>query len=636
LKFSYALQCYAVATVLCLWGCGGTTITGKGSDVNGSTTTAGPAGDTANGSGTATTSAGAASGGSSSGTASGGTSGGNGSSGTTTGAPPSCAAGAAACTPANICDNGCLAAGGDCLDLLTPNNAQTGVSCDAGAVCEGTICWVGSGPQVPDNGGGVLARPNLVLMTYDSDPNQAGLEQWGVWFMDGGILANTLGQYGVGNGTIQFVHLSGSMPASDTTSIDNYVQTQFTTDAAMPANTSNSIYLLSFPASWSGSSSFCQSQGGYHTFLGDQARNYPIYAVIADCGNSLQGSLEVSASHEIAEAATDPYPFEPAWAFSYSSTSPWVLSGGGEIGDMCESNSTHYSTSDGVDYSQYLWSNDAARLGQVPCQPWPADQVYVQTLGPATIQSVAPGTTANIPLFGWASGPIDQWGLFASDPISGYNFRTFPTLASETVAPGQQVMAQLNIPPATQGQPAIGGLIGGAWIFSATDDSHVYGSAMIEVQISCQTSADCSDPAQSCSSGVCDYNYCGSGAKALSTCTATQGSDGICLPFDTGSGPVEICSQVGSLTVGTQGCSPNRVVGGSASSYCDDTSICEGQSSPVCLTLCNPSGAGCTGSQYCWPLGQSYGFCVDYCSSTACPSGMSCYNNGQAVACYPD
>ncbi len=549
--------------------------------------------------------------------------------GTTTGAAAACSP----CTPANICDNGCSQSDGSCLDQLTPNNAQTGASCDAGSVCEGTLCYTGSGPQLPDSNGGVLTQPNVVLMTFDTDPNQAALEQWGVWFADGGILQNVLGQYGVGNGTIQFVRLSDSMP--DPSSFPSYLETHFASDATMPASAPDNIYLISMPYSWQYTTSFCQSMGGYHTVLYDQTRNYPVYAVIANCSDDLEGNVEVSASHEIAEAATDP--FTGSWTF-LSSSSPWAFSGGGEVGDMCESNSTHYLTSDGRYSSQYLWSNDAARLGEVPCQPWPSDEVYIQTLGPETLQSVPPGGTANIPITGWASGPIAEWAVVAEEPISGVDFQTYPTTSSSTVSPGQQIMAELNIPPATAGQPAVGGLVGGAWIFSATDDTHLYGSMMVGVQISCETNADCANPAYACTSGVCGYNLCDSSAKAFSKCIASQGNDGVCLPFDgAGGSTVEVCSQAGSLTPGTKGCGTTRIVGGGASSYCNATSICEGSSDPTCFSLCIPS-SGCSGSQLCYPLSNSssYGFCVDQCDPAACPAGQTCYSAGSADICYPN
>ena len=610
MRISFALRCCVVSsTLLSVTGCLGATEDGSTS---------------------ATTSSGSGSG-SGSGTSSGSTTGG--------GAVGNCPADWLPCTPSNICDNGCSPDGGQCVDELSANAAQTGTACDAGAVCEGTTCYVTSGPQVPNQNGGVISQPNVVLMTFNDDPNQSALEQWGVWIMDGGYLPTTAGQYGVGDGTIQFVHLSDAKPTqADQGSVAQYFQQHFDSDPTMPLYTQSNVYLLFFPASWTATSSFCQNEGGYHTALfQDQSGNSPIYAVVATCRDDLQGDLEVSASHEIVEASTDPY--SSSWTF-YSTASPWALLGG-ELGDMCESNSPYYQSPDGNFAGQYIWSNAAASRGQVPCQPWPSDQVYVETIGPTTLQPVVPGTVANIPLTGWASGPTASWGLVAQDAPIGANFLTNPTISSEAVGPGEQVMAQLNIPAATPGQPALGGLVGAAWIFSAVGNGDYEGSSMVGVVVSCETSADCSNPAYTCSSGSCDNNTCSSSAAKFSKCSAGGSDDGICLPYDTNTGPVEICTQIGSLPAGATGCQLSRVVGGGPSDYCDATSICEGTNTPACLGLCTPSETtaqgSCAAGDVCIPLGQDYGFCVQGCSTLACPTEQTCENAGGGFNfCYPN
>ncbi len=412
------------------------------------------------------------------------------------------------CTPANICNAGCTPDGGLCVDELTANNFQTGVSCATNAVCEGTTCLAGSGPQIPNQNGGVLTQPNIVIMTFDSDPNQQAIENWAVWIADGGYLPATIGQYGVGNGTVQFVRLKDAMPNEDEGAIQQYLQTPFNSDPTMPAFAQNNIDTLVFPNAWAGTSVFCQSQGGYHAYFRDSSGNYPIYAVVAACRNDLQGDIEVAGSHEVAEATTDPY--VGSWTFDNTSTG-WAFIGG-EVGDMCESNSDYYLTPDGVFAAQYIWSNSAAKAGQVPCQPWPDGLLYVDVLGPPAMMPATPGTTVNIPLTGWASGPTGSWALVAEDAFFGVDFQTSPTLSQQSVGPGEQVMAQLNIPQALPGEPALGGLSGAAWIFSAVSDSAYYGSAAVGVPVSCETSGDCSNESSSCSLtagvGSCGYNAC--------------------------------------------------------------------------------------------------------------------------------
>lgn len=570
-------------------------------------------------------------------------------SGTTSGAAliDGCPAGWQPCRPSNLCDYGCSIDGGACADQLTANNAQTGVGCDAGAVCEGTSCLTGSGPQVPNQMGGVLSQPNLVIMTYDADPNQAALENWGVWIADGGFLPTTVGQYGVGNGTVQFVRLSDDPPGSSDSQIQQYLQTHFDTDRTMPSYTRSNLYELFLPTDWAGTASFCQSQGGYHTYFYDGSSDtYPVYAVVANCRNDLQGDTEVSGSHEVVEATTDPY--VTSWTFD-DTPNAWAYIGG-ELGDMCESNSHYYLSPDGTEGGQYIWSNSAALAGQVPCQPWPDGVLYVDVLASSALVPAMPGTTVDIPLTGWASAPVDSWALVAQDAFFGVDFQTNPGLSEASLSPGGQVMAQLNVPQALPGEPALGGKVGAAWIFSAVSDTAYYGSAAVGVTVSCETNGDCSNEAYGCTVGdggaggvgSCGYNFCDSSAMAFSTCSSAGNDDGVCLPFDSSSGSaVEICNQAGSLGVGATGCQGARIVDAGPGAYCEPTAVCEGSASPSCFSVCSVTGSAqgtCPTKQVCYAQGQYYGFCVHECgTTTACPVDQKCYPYELGVdICYPN
>jgi hypothetical protein len=483
-------------------------------------------------------------------------------------------------------------------------------------------------------------------MTYNGDPNQQTLENWGVWIADGGFLPTTIGQYGVGNGTVQFVRLSDMPP--DQNSIPQYLQTHFNSDPTMPPFAQNNVYVLLLPSTWSDLKSFCQNEGGYHSVFQDSNGNYPIFAVVPNCADSVQGDVEVAASHEVVEASTDPY--SSSWTFANTSATWAVL--GGELGDMCESNSNHYTTPDGDYSAQYIWSNSAAKAGQVPCEPWPDDMPYYDVLGPSTFVPTTPGATVNIPLTGWANSASSSgiaseftpitWALVAEDSPYGRNFLTSPTLSAPTITPGGQVMAQLNVPQALPGEPALGGLIGAAWILSATSNTAYYGSAMVGVTVTCETSGDCSNEAYACTVsdagvGSCGYNACDSSAQAFSTCSAAGTDDGVCLPYDSSSGSaVEICVQAGSLKAGAKGCQAARVVDAGPGAYCDLTSVCEGSAVPACFSFCNAQG-NCDAKQVCFPLGQHYGFCVDVCGGGApCPPGQGCYSGNGVDFCYPN
>ncbi len=410
----------------------------------------------------------------------------------------------------------------------------------------------------------------------------------------------------------------------------------------MPAFASFNLYVLFMPADWADTSSYCQTQGGYHTYFRDQNGNYPIYAVVPNCRDDLLGDVEVAAAHEVVEGTTDPY--VGSWTFD-STASAWAYIGG-ELGDMCESNSNYYLTPDGTSAAQYIWSNSAALASQVPCQPWPDGVLYVDVLASSALVPAAPGTTVNIPLTGWASAPIDSWALVAEDAFFGVDFQTSPGLSDPSISPGGQVMAQLNVPPAPSGEPAMGGKVGAAWIFSAVSDTAYFGSAAVGVTVSCETSGDCANESYGCAIdggvGACGYDFCGSSAKPFSTCSSAGHDDGVCLPMDSSSGSaVEICNQAGSLGVGALGCQGARIVDAGPEAYCGPTSVCEGSQSPACFSLCEETGSAqgtCAANQACYPLGQYYGFCVHDCGTgEPCPAGQTCYSYGDGLdVCYPN
>jgi hypothetical protein len=123
----------------------------------------------------------------------------------------------------------------------------------------------------------------------------------------------------------------------------------------------------------------CSGFGAYHMSAAVPGVGIPqvAYAVIPECtffgesATNVFNSVTLAASHELAEAATDPNP-ETNTAFYLHSNDAWLgaLSyGGGENGDMCT-----YLVDPSVLESGYtvqrIWSNAAAAASKNPCQPW--------------------------------------------------------------------------------------------------------------------------------------------------------------------------------------------------------------------------------------------------------------------------
>jgi len=274
--------------------------------------------------------------------------------------------GLAACNSSGTDSNADLAPAPDLAFLMGPHSAP---------------------PQVVDTGGAVLAAPVLVPVFFSNDDatqvgqladflSKVGATQY--W-------AAGTAEYGVGAATA-----TPSVMLTETatgTLDDSAIQTWLAgklnaNDPTLPAATTNTIYVINYPAGVTitlGGQQSCQSFGAYHSDLAlDVAHQgmYVSYAVIPRCpgsaGLNVMQSATAATSHELMEAATDPYPnHDPAFATVDTDHRYWSRTlGGGEVGDMCAQDRTSYTKFAELDFTvQRSWSNAAALAGHDPCVP---------------------------------------------------------------------------------------------------------------------------------------------------------------------------------------------------------------------------------------------------------------------------
>src|SRR5262249_46021459 len=119
-----------------------------------------------------------------------------------------------------------------------------------------------------------------------------------------------------------------------------------------------------------GSGAACQDFVGYHNSIKTKNANGDVidvaYAVTNRCGGTIDDVTE-TASHEFAEASTDPFPYvQPGYVFAQDNA--WTILGG-ENADMCSAVS---AVTEGAWSLQRIWSNQNAKIGNQPCQPLPA------------------------------------------------------------------------------------------------------------------------------------------------------------------------------------------------------------------------------------------------------------------------
>lgn len=327
-------------------------------------------------------------------------------------------------------------------------------------------------PLVPNNGGQVIAAPQLVLISYPGDANRSGLAADVRWLANSDYLPTVGAEYGIGNGSLRAdVQLTDAPPPAD--AIPAYLQSHLS-DGSLPTSDPSNIYILVIPQGAPNLATYCSGAAGFHGYFDALDGTQPTYVVIPDCGNDLQ-RLEVILSHEVVEVASDPH------VDTYQMQdpgSPWTYLGG-EIGDLCESNSTNVHDPSRTFAAALMWSNAAAASGQVPCVPWPDDQTYVSVLAtPSTTQRVAAGSTVTFTLTGWSSQPTGTFALTVQDdPIA--DVRTQPQLNESRVSPGGQVTVTLQVPVSARA-----GQSGATWIIAHDPDTGAdVGSAVVALQV---------------------------------------------------------------------------------------------------------------------------------------------------------
>jgi hypothetical protein len=249
-------------------------------------------------------------------------------------------------------------------------------------------------PTVANYGGPVLASPKIVpvFFTNDDAPTVAALKDFTNQIGGTHYWTATTSEYGVGpaDGSTSVDLMEAAPSAIDDSDIETWLAGKLeNADPLWPAADENTVYVLYYPAGTSitlqGSQS-CQTFGGYHANITLDAAHGSMdvaYAVVPRCANfagmNTMDATTGSASHEMIEAATDPYPFtNPAYADVDDQDIYWSRAlGGGETGDMCAQFAQSFTTFDELPYLvQRTWSNQQALAGHDPCQPELPGEVY--------------------------------------------------------------------------------------------------------------------------------------------------------------------------------------------------------------------------------------------------------------------
>lgn len=253
---------------------------------------------------------------------------------------------------------------------------------DAGADAQGPAypAFQVDAPQVANTGGDILALPKVVPIYFANDD---------ATFTGNVITAlNKLPaskywpaislEYGIGALTVAPpVQLVEDAPASITDAqVQTWLAMKVATDASFPPPDANTLYTIFYPSTTAltqGGDAICQVFSGYHGSAPYQAASIA-YAVVGRCassdGRTLLEETFATTTHELIEAATDPYT-PPAYSHVDDAHVAWAsVLGGTEVGDMCaDQPHSFYTPGDVGTIVQRSWSNAAAKAAHDPCQP---------------------------------------------------------------------------------------------------------------------------------------------------------------------------------------------------------------------------------------------------------------------------
>jgi hypothetical protein len=480
------------------------------------------------------------------------------------------------------------------------------------------------------NDGTVLAMPRLVVIVGPTEPLATQLFAFGDAVVQSMWLAAAGKDYGVGaKAGATSIHLTGgAVPATmDHTALRAYVNA---VTAANPsaAPDGNTIYLFFYPPGTTIGDN-CYDLGAHGTLGTAKYAGMPTdsLAWVQRCpmpaGQTEIEALAITASHEIIESATDPYPRHgyampyQLWALSGKGQPPWGISswsylqgGAVETGDLCEGTSI---VEGGFTY-QRSWSKTAAAQGGDPCVP-PSAAPYYSASPASDWIALPPGVTTSVPVTGWSEGPRADWHVtvgFGDTFQGGFHASFAGGVRTTTLNNGTTAMLSVTTPNApgafevfilsssdsppdpTTGfipQPATG------------DRKHMWAFGVRTTCPDCQPSSKCGDDLCDTAAG----ETCASCPDDCGPCGAVCGAANFGIPCGTSSCPTHSTCQPGN----TCACDP-----GYASQACGGTPC---------------SGASCTHPDWwCVPSACGMANFTTQCSSNyGCPAEGLCAGNNK-------
>lgn len=282
-------------------------------------------------------------------------------------------------------------------------------------------------PIIPNHGGPVVPSPEIITLTWTTDPIAGDLEAFDGWMVPSSFWKTVMAEWGVGPGTHGGSYrIPTAAPAVlDYADVKPLVEGLVTAGHIPPPNGSR-IYTI-YPPEGTKVTSFgtegCTGFQAFHSSFAyapgdagaDAGTALAIFAITPRCDATAAGMTPLDfttwgQSHEVMEAASDPDGTRPAWVIRRQTPSTPEL---GENADLCTG---HPMVVEGHMVTRN-YSNVAAAKGERPCVPAPAGPMFGAFGDPGEV-TIKPGTTLTTKVVAYAAADMPAFKLkaFTNNP----------------------------------------------------------------------------------------------------------------------------------------------------------------------------------------------------------------------------
>ena len=301
-------------------------------------------------------------------------------------------------------------------------------------------------PKVINWGDPQMTSAKVVTITFQGDTMAPQLDAFGQGVTQSAWWSSIIGDYCQSGGG-PCMGQAGVTAALTTAAGTSYTDSSFggastlqpalaaiIASGAVPPPDANTLYLMYFPSTTAinldGQLGCSSGWDGYHgqmAYTSDAGSTTAIYGVVMECPMYQVSDVTNTASHEIAESATDGYAGAQGnggWYIDLNDVNTWAWSdifSGGEVGDLCVDqlglgqDLTTESYGDGGSFTaQRIWSTSGATAGN-PCAPVPSGEVYFSASPEKAFFVMDVGQTRTFQATAFANGTTPSWTLTPQD-----------------------------------------------------------------------------------------------------------------------------------------------------------------------------------------------------------------------------